>query len=243
MTTLLHASLTAVFRSSRSSGSSPISSATPASTPRTSVKVSGRESSSRRTAAILRSNGAISVGRFRPSGDRPGSADLAVRMLLSFVCGVNLCPSHGFTCTRALQDRAPARRVRHRHVASLPKSSRRAVTRDARRRQADGQRVGHQRHRAREPRARTIRSCLICGQRRRPVRVLDHGTGFAKRVAHARWRGWGLRVVEQLSDRWGMPVFADRTEVWFERALRVTTRRERSRNWLGRSRPPPGPRL
>ncbi len=48
-------------------------------------------------------------------------------------------------------------------------------------------------------------------------RVLDHGTGFAKRVAHARWRGWGLRVVEQLSDRWGMQCSPDRTEVWFER--------------------------
>jgi signal transduction histidine kinase len=48
-------------------------------------------------------------------------------------------------------------------------------------------------------------------------RVLDHGTGFAKRVAHAQSRGWGLRVVEQLSDRWGMQCSPDRTEVWFER--------------------------
>jgi anti-sigma regulatory factor (Ser/Thr protein kinase) len=48
-------------------------------------------------------------------------------------------------------------------------------------------------------------------------RVLDHGPGFAKRVEQARWRGWGLRVIEQLSDRWGMQCSPDRTEVWFER--------------------------
>jgi anti-sigma regulatory factor (Ser/Thr protein kinase) len=47
--------------------------------------------------------------------------------------------------------------------------------------------------------------------------VLDHGPGFANRVAQARWRGWGLRVIEQLSDRWGMQCSPDRTEVWFER--------------------------
>jgi anti-sigma regulatory factor (Ser/Thr protein kinase) len=48
-------------------------------------------------------------------------------------------------------------------------------------------------------------------------RVLDRGPGFAKRVGQARWRSWGLRVVEQLSDRWGMQCAPDRTEVWFER--------------------------
>jgi anti-sigma regulatory factor (Ser/Thr protein kinase) len=48
-------------------------------------------------------------------------------------------------------------------------------------------------------------------------RVLDHGNGFANRVAQARGRGWGLRVVEQLADRWGMQCSPDRTEVWFER--------------------------
>jgi Histidine kinase-like ATPase domain len=48
-------------------------------------------------------------------------------------------------------------------------------------------------------------------------RVLDHGSGFARRLQQAKWRGWGLRVVEQLSDRWGMQCSPDRTEVWFER--------------------------
>lgn len=47
--------------------------------------------------------------------------------------------------------------------------------------------------------------------------VLDHGPGFAKRVAQAGWRSRGLRVIEQLSDRWGMQCSPDRTEVWFER--------------------------
>jgi hypothetical protein len=36
-------------------------------------------------------------------------------------------------------------------------------------------------------------------------------------VAQAKWRGRDLRVVEQLSDRWGMQCAPDRTEVWFER--------------------------
>ena len=51
-------------------------------------------------------------------------------------------------------------------------------------------------------------------------RVLDHGSGFAKRInggSPSQWRGWGLRVIEQLSDRWGMQCSPDRTEVWFER--------------------------
>ena len=56
---------------------------------------------------------------------------------------------------------------------------------------------------------------LVNGEVR--CRVLDHGTGFAKRVAQAKTRGWGLRVVEQLSDRWGMQCSPDHTEVWFER--------------------------
>jgi len=48
-------------------------------------------------------------------------------------------------------------------------------------------------------------------------RVLDDGPGFAERVTQATQRGWGLRVVEQLSDRWGMQCSPQRTEVWFER--------------------------
>ena len=56
---------------------------------------------------------------------------------------------------------------------------------------------------------------LVNGEVR--CRVLDRGTGFAKRVAQAKTRGWGLRVVEQLSDRWGMQCSPNHTEVWFER--------------------------
>jgi anti-sigma regulatory factor (Ser/Thr protein kinase) len=50
--------------------------------------------------------------------------------------------------------------------------------------------------------------------------VLDHGPGFATRVEQTpatQRRRWGLRVVEQLSDRWGMQCSPQRTEVWFER--------------------------
>jgi anti-sigma regulatory factor (Ser/Thr protein kinase) len=51
-------------------------------------------------------------------------------------------------------------------------------------------------------------------------RILDHGPGFAAGLGHAspaRTGGWGLGLVEQLSDRWGMERSSHRTEVWFER--------------------------
>ena len=49
-------------------------------------------------------------------------------------------------------------------------------------------------------------------------RVRDHGRGFASRLRHATvGGGWGLQVIEQLSDRWGMQSSPHRTEVWFER--------------------------
>ena len=49
-------------------------------------------------------------------------------------------------------------------------------------------------------------------------RVLDHGRGFARRVGRdAPEAGWGLQIIEQLSDRWGMQSSPHRTEVWFER--------------------------
>jgi anti-sigma regulatory factor (Ser/Thr protein kinase) len=48
-------------------------------------------------------------------------------------------------------------------------------------------------------------------------RVLDPGDGFALRARHTGVGGWGLQVVEQLSDRWGMQSSTQRTEVWFER--------------------------
>ena len=49
--------------------------------------------------------------------------------------------------------------------------------------------------------------------------VLDHGPGFAARVREDVRGGhrWGLRLVEQLSDRWGLECSPGRTEVWFER--------------------------
>jgi anti-sigma regulatory factor (Ser/Thr protein kinase) len=49
-------------------------------------------------------------------------------------------------------------------------------------------------------------------------RVLDHGPGFAARVGREpQGGGHGLRLVEQLSDRWGMQCSSQQTEVWFER--------------------------
>ena len=48
-------------------------------------------------------------------------------------------------------------------------------------------------------------------------RVLDQGHGFAARTRHEGPGGWGLQVVEQLSDRWGLQRSPQRTEVWFER--------------------------
>lgn len=52
--------------------------------------------------------------------------------------------------------------------------------------------------------------------------VLGHGPGFfAKRTGQDEpTGGWGLRVVEQLADRWGMECSPDRTEVWFVRQCR-----------------------
>jgi anti-sigma regulatory factor (Ser/Thr protein kinase) len=51
-------------------------------------------------------------------------------------------------------------------------------------------------------------------------RVLDHGQGFAQRTTQVDGPGgWGLKVVEQLADRWGMLCSPRRTEVWFERGL------------------------
>lgn len=51
--------------------------------------------------------------------------------------------------------------------------------------------------------------------------VHDHGARFATRVRTDRGSdgagGWGLQVVEQLSDLWGMQCSPQRTEVWFVR--------------------------
>jgi anti-sigma regulatory factor (Ser/Thr protein kinase) len=48
-------------------------------------------------------------------------------------------------------------------------------------------------------------------------RVLDHGEGFATRARETQSGGWGLQVVEQLADRWGIQCSPQQTEVWFER--------------------------
>jgi anti-sigma regulatory factor (Ser/Thr protein kinase) len=47
--------------------------------------------------------------------------------------------------------------------------------------------------------------------------VLDQGPGFAARMHQKQERrgGWGLRLVEQLADRWGIQSSPQRTEVWF----------------------------
>jgi anti-sigma regulatory factor (Ser/Thr protein kinase) len=47
--------------------------------------------------------------------------------------------------------------------------------------------------------------------------VLDQKPGLFARIRDDRHQGWGLRLVEQLSDRWGMQCSPRRTEVWFER--------------------------
>ena len=52
-------------------------------------------------------------------------------------------------------------------------------------------------------------------------RVQDHGARFATRVRNGgddgSVGGWGLQVVEQLSDLWGMQCSPQQTEVWFVR--------------------------
>jgi anti-sigma regulatory factor (Ser/Thr protein kinase) len=48
-------------------------------------------------------------------------------------------------------------------------------------------------------------------------RVLDHGQSFAARAKREGPSGWGLHVVDQLADRWGLQRSPQRTEVWFER--------------------------
>jgi len=53
------------------------------------------------------------------------------------------------------------------------------------------------------------------------IEVRDHGTGYrtlhASRTdpAHAR-SGWGLPIVEELTDRWGVEAHEGRTVVWCE---------------------------
>jgi anti-sigma regulatory factor (Ser/Thr protein kinase) len=51
------------------------------------------------------------------------------------------------------------------------------------------------------------------------VEVHDPGTGFELRAPApdpARASGWGLYLVEELSDRWGMDGLGPGTRIWFE---------------------------
>jgi anti-sigma regulatory factor (Ser/Thr protein kinase) len=67
------------------------------------------------------------------------------------------------------------------------------------------------------------RICLLVQLREAVLRVEVHdpGTGFELRPAQpdpSRASGWGLYLVEELSDRWGMEAGAGRrgTRIWFE---------------------------
>lgn len=70
-------------------------------------------------------------------------------------------------------------------------------------------------HGSTEPDAPLMLDLLVNGHIR--CRVLDHGGGFATGARSEGRGGWGLQVVEQLSDRWGLQRSPQRTEVWFER--------------------------
>jgi len=70
-------------------------------------------------------------------------------------------------------------------------------------------------HGSSEPDAPVMLDLLVNGHIR--CRVLDHGPGFASGPRSHEAGGWGLHVVEQLSDRWGMQCSPQQTEVWFER--------------------------
>ena len=70
-------------------------------------------------------------------------------------------------------------------------------------------------HGSTEPDAPVMLDLLVNGDVR--CRVLDHGHGFASGPRSMEAGGWGLQVVEQLSDRWGMQCSPQQTEVWFER--------------------------
>jgi anti-sigma regulatory factor (Ser/Thr protein kinase) len=64
---------------------------------------------------------------------------------------------------------------------------------------------------------------LICPERLR-VEVRDRGDGFEPHQADSArgdHGGWGLVLVEELSDRWGVLRDGDGTVVWFEYRLRA----------------------
>jgi anti-sigma regulatory factor (Ser/Thr protein kinase) len=69
-------------------------------------------------------------------------------------------------------------------------------------------------------------SCIELTVRATPnivaVEVADTGPGFEKRfrAPSIRDSGWGLFLVEQLSDRWGV-ITGEQTSVWFEIDRRI----------------------
>jgi anti-sigma regulatory factor (Ser/Thr protein kinase) len=73
------------------------------------------------------------------------------------------------------------------------------------------------RHARTEPDA-TVRLLVETSDGRLRVEVHDHGAGFEPAPRDpdpTRAGGWGLYLVEQLADRWGVDA-ADGTRVWFE---------------------------
>lgn len=71
-----------------------------------------------------------------------------------------------------------------------------------------------------EPEDDQVRLVLKVGKRRMRVEVSDKGTGFKRAVTPAtpdQQSGWGLQIVEKLTDRWGVEL-ADESgsTVWFE---------------------------
>ncbi len=70
-------------------------------------------------------------------------------------------------------------------------------------------------HGSTEPDAPVMLDLLVNGDIR--CRVLDHGHGFVDGPRREGPGGWGLHLVEQLSDRWGMRCSPQQTEVWFVR--------------------------
>jgi anti-sigma regulatory factor (Ser/Thr protein kinase) len=63
-----------------------------------------------------------------------------------------------------------------------------------------------------------IRLVVVSGDRALRIEVCDPGPGFEPLVRdpdHGRPSGWGLYLVRELSDRWGVERSAE-TRVWFE---------------------------
>jgi anti-sigma regulatory factor (Ser/Thr protein kinase) len=70
-------------------------------------------------------------------------------------------------------------------------------------------------HGSAEPEVPVMLDLLVNGNIR--CRVLNQGEAFAPPSRREGHGGWGLQVVDQLADRWGMQRSPRRTEVWFER--------------------------